>query len=174
MANSPTFSDEQVDYFMQEALNEAKLADAEGEVPIGAVVVYDNQVIARAHNHRETNQLATAHAELLVIELANQVLHSWRLENTALFVTLEPCVMCAGAIINARIPAVYYGADDAKGGATRSLYKLLEDERLNHRVDVHVGIRSQESGKLLKNFFAQIRAKRQRVKSDEANSQQKL
>ena len=108
MNQKPTFSSEQIDYFMQVALNEAKLAETDGEVPIGAVIVKDNDIIARAHNHRELDQIATAHAELLAIEAANRVLGSWRLEDTALFVTLEPCIMCAGAIINARIPSVYY------------------------------------------------------------------
>ncbi|MBU7450917.1 tRNA adenosine(34) deaminase TadA [Leuconostoc citreum] len=164
MIQIPTFSDEQIDYFMQVALNEASIAFNEGEVPIGAVIVKDNQIIAKAHNHREAEQLATAHAELMAIEKANLKLKSWRLENTALFVTLEPCVMCAGAIINSRIAAVYYGADDVKGGATRSLYRLLEDARLNHRVVVHHGIRSEDCGQLLKQFFAQIRLKRQEKK----------
>lgn len=160
MAKVPTFSEQQIDYFMQEALNEAKLAGDEGEVPIGAVIVFENQIIARAHNHRERNQLATAHAELIAIERANQVLQSWRLEDTALFVTLEPCIMCAGAIINARVPAVYYGAQDAKGGATQSLYHLLEDQRLNHRAFVQSDVRAKESSRLLQQFFAKIRAKR--------------
>lgn len=160
MAKVPTFSEPQIDYFMQEALNEAKLAGNEGEVPIGAVIVFENQIIARAHNHCERDQLATAHAELIAIERANQVLQSWRLEDTALFVTLEPCIMCAGAIINARVPAVYYGAQDAKGGATQSLYHLLEDQRLNHRVFVQSDVRAKESSRLLQQFFAKIRAKR--------------
>ena len=160
MAKVPTFSEQQIDYFMQEALNEAKLAGDEGEVPIGAVIVFENQIIARAHNHRERDQLATAHAELIAIERANQALKSWRLEDTALFVTLEPCIMCAGAIINARVPAVYYGAQDAKGGATQSLYHLLEDQRLNHRAFVQSDVRAKESSLLLQQFFAKIRAKR--------------
>lgn len=162
MIQKPIFSQDQIDYFMQVALNEAKIAEKDGEVPVGAVIVKDNQIISRAHNHREAYQLATAHAELLVIEDANQTLKSWRLENTALFVTLEPCIMCAGAIINARIPAVYYGAEDAKGGGTRSLYRLLEDERLNHRVDVHTSIRSEEGGALLQNFFRKVRLRRKK------------
>ncbi|MCT4387158.1 nucleoside deaminase [Leuconostoc pseudomesenteroides] len=160
MAKVPTFSEQQIDYFMQEALNEAKLAGSEGEVPIGAVIVFENQIIARAHNHRERDQLATAHAELIAIERANQALQSWRLEDTALFVTLEPCIMCAGAIINARVPAIYYGAQDAKGGGTQSLYHLLEDQRLNHRAFVQSDVRAKESSLLLQQFFAKIRAKR--------------
>lgn len=167
MSQIPTFSDAQIDYFMQVALNEAKLAANEGEVPIGAVIVKDNQIVARAHNHREAHQLATAHAELLAIEAANDALQSWRLEDTALFVTLEPCIMCAGAIINARVPVVYYGADDAKGGATRSLYQLLEDDRLNHRVEVHPQVRGDEGGALLQDFFGQIRAQRKRNKKSQ-------
>lgn len=101
---------------------------------------------------------------MLAIEAANQVAQSWRLENTALFVTLEPCMMCAGAIINSRIPVIYYGAQDAKGGAVKSLYTLLEDERLNHRVEVHSGIKSDECGQLLQNFFSEIRLKHKLVK----------
>lgn len=164
MANIPIFSDEQINDFMQAALDEARQAESEGEVPIGAVIVHDNQIIVRAHNHREQGQQATAHAELLAIEAANQVAQSWRLENTALFVTLEPCMMCAGAIINSRIPVIYYGAQDAKGGAVKSLYTLLEDERLNHRVEVHSGIKSDECGQLLQNFFSEIRLKHKLVK----------
>lgn len=164
MAKIPEFSPAQIDYFMQEALNEAKQAGQEGEVPIGAVIVHENQIIARAHNHREQDQLATAHAELMAIESANRQLGTWRLEETALFVTLEPCVMCAGAIVNTRIPVVYYGADDAKGGATRSLYTLLEDDRLNHRAQVHPHVRGEEGGALLQDFFQNIRAKRQAAK----------
>lgn len=163
MTQIPIFSAEQIDYFMQVALNEGKLAEAAGEVPIGAVIVRDNEIIARAHNHREAHQLATAHAELVAIESANHVLDSWRLENTALFVTLEPCIMCAGAIINARIPVVYFGAMDSKGGATRSLYHLLEDDRLNHQVEVHAEIRASEGQRLLQDFFGKIR-KKQRAK----------
>ncbi|ADG40921.1 MULTISPECIES: nucleoside deaminase [Leuconostoc] len=164
MTQIPIFSAEQIDYFMQVALNEAQLADEAGEVPIGAVIVKDNEIIARAHNHREAHQLATAHAELVAIESANHILNSWRLENTALFVTLEPCIMCAGAIINARIPTVYFGAADSKGGGTRSLYHLLEDDRLNHRVEVHPDIRASEGGRLLQDFFGKIRKKRQSKK----------
>ncbi|CAM3104573.1 tRNA adenosine(34) deaminase TadA [Leuconostoc rapi] len=164
MTQIPTFSVEQIDYFMQVALNEAKLADEAGEVPVGAVIVRNNEIIARAHNHRESHQLATAHAELIAIESANHLLNSWRLENTALFVTLEPCIMCAGAIINARIPVVYFGAMDSKGGGTRSLYHLLEDDRLNHQVEVHSDIRASEGGRLLQDFFGNIRKKRQSKK----------
>jgi tRNA(adenine34) deaminase len=105
----------------------------------------------------------------MAIEKANRQLDTWRLEETALFVTLEPCVMCAGAIVNARIPVVYYGADDAKGGATRSLYTLLEDERLNHRAEVHPHIRGDEGGALLQQFFGEIRAKRKAAKAQQTD-----
>ncbi|MGX7051302.1 tRNA adenosine(34) deaminase TadA [Leuconostoc palmae] len=169
MNQIPTFSDAQIDYFMQEALNEAKQAGEEGEVPIGAVIVQENQIIARAHNHREAEQLATSHAELVAIEKANQLLGSWRLENVALFVTLEPCIMCSGAIINSRIPIVYYAADDVKAGAAKSLYRLLDDSRLNHRVEVHSQIRHDDSRVLLQNFFANIRKKRRENKSLQKN-----
>ncbi|MDF7627137.1 tRNA adenosine(34) deaminase TadA [Lactobacillaceae bacterium L1_55_11] len=165
MAQIPEFSADQVQAFMDEALVEARRAGELGEVPIGAVVVYNNQVIARGHNLRETDQLATAHAEILAIEAANRALGSWRLENTALFVTLEPCIMCAGAIINARIPAVYFGAVDPKAGATVSLYQLLADQRLNHQVQVVSGVAAEESGALLQDFFRQIRAARKAAKA---------
>ena len=164
MAEAPIFTSAQIDAFMDAALDQARAAGAEGEVPIGAVLVYENEIVARAHNHREQDQLATAHAELMVIEQANRALDTWRLEKTALFVTLEPCVMCAGAIVNARIPAVYYGADDAKGGATRSLYALLEDERLNHRAQVHPHVHEEQAAALLQDFFRDIRARRKAAK----------
>lgn len=161
MRIDPVLTTEEINYFMKEALVEARKAEAIGEVPIGAVIVQGGQIIARGYNHREIDQKATAHAELLAIEAANEALGSFRLENTTLFVTLEPCVMCAGAIVNARIPQVYYGADDPKGGAVRSLHQLLEDSRLNHRVDVHTGLMAQESGRLLQQFFQAIRLRQQ-------------
>lgn len=121
---------------MRLAINEAHKAKALGEVPIGAVIVKEGQVIARAHNLRETLQQPTAHAEHIAIERASEVVGSWRLEECTLYVTLEPCVMCAGTIIMSRIPKVVYGATDSKGGCSGSLMNLLEQPQFNHRATV--------------------------------------
>ena len=126
--------------FMQEALLEAEKAAAIGEVPIGAVLVYNDEIIARAHNLRETTQNALTHAESMVIQEACKKLGSWRLENTTLYVTLEPCPMCAGAILQSRVPRVVYGARDIKAGCVDSLYRLLNDARFNHECEVIEGI----------------------------------
>ena len=126
--------------FMRMAIAEAQQAKVLDEVPIGAVVVHDGQVIGRGHNMREKFQDVTYHAEMLAMMEACTNLHSWRLEDCDLYVTLEPCIMCSGAIINARIENVYYGAADPKAGAVDSLYHLLNDTRLNHQVNVYSGI----------------------------------
>lgn len=130
-----------------------------GEVPIGAIIVKNNEVIASAHNLRETAQLPTAHAEHIAIERASKVVGSWRLEECRLYVTLEPCVMCAGAIVMSRIPKVVYGATDPKGGCSGSLMNLLEESRFNHRAEVIKGVLEQECGDLLRNFFRELRLK---------------
>lgn len=148
--------------YMRLALSEASRAKEKGEVPIGAVVVYQNRVIAKAHNLREITRKANAHAELLAIELANQTLDRWRLEETTLYVTLEPCAMCSGAIVLARIPNVVYGARDKKAGCAGSLMNLLEDSRLNHRATVISGILEEECSAILSNFFKELRQKRKR------------
>src|SRR6266550_727672 len=124
--------------FMSLALEEARAALAENEVPIGCVIVHDptNQVIARAHNRRHNDNDPTAHAELLAIRQASQILKNWRLLDCTLYVTLEPCPMCAGAIVQARLPAVVYGAADPKAGACHTLYQITSDPRLNHRTTV--------------------------------------
>lgn len=145
--------------YMQMAIEEAKKAEALGEVPIGAIIVHDDKVIARAHNLRETTQNATTHAELSAIQDACLELDSWRLEETTLYVTLEPCPMCAGAILQSRIPRVVYGARDPKGGAVHSLYELLNDSRFNHECDVTDGILADECGTILTSFFKAIRAR---------------
>ena len=148
--------------FMQEAINEAKKAEAIGEVPIGAVIVKDNQIIARAHNLREQNQLSSAHAEMLAIEKANQVVGSWRLEGCTLYVTLEPCPMCAGAIVQSRIPTVVYGASDPKGGCCGTIYNLLQEPRFNHESELVTGVLEEECGQLLTNFFRNLRNKKRK------------
>jgi tRNA(adenine34) deaminase len=145
--------------YMDYALGEARRAQAAGEVPVGCVIVHDRQLIAKAHNQRETLQDPTAHAEMLAITAAANHLGSWRLEKTRLYVTLEPCPMCAGAIILSRIPEVYFGAFDPKAGACGSLLNLLEDNRFNHRAAVISGVRGKECGAILTEFFRAIRAK---------------
>jgi tRNA(adenine34) deaminase len=140
-------------HFMQFALREAEAAAAEDEVPIGAVIVHDGRVIASAHNQREQLHDPTAHAEMIAITQAAGVLGDWRLEGCTLYVTLEPCPMCAGAIVLARIPRVVYGAADPKAGAAASLYQLLNDNRLNHRAEVTSGIIATECGAILTRFF---------------------
>ena len=138
---------------MGEALKLAQQASACGEVPVGAIIVRHGQAIAQAHNQRETTKDPTAHAELLAIQLAADVIGDWRLTETTLYVTLEPCPMCAGAIVLARIPRVVYGAADAKAGAVNTLFNLLQDERLNHRAEIISGLLAEESSQLLKSFF---------------------
>lgn len=139
--------------YMQRALAEAQAALAEDEVPIGAVIVHENRIIAAAHNQRETLQDPTAHAEIIAITQASAALRSWRLEGCTLYVTLEPCPMCAGAIVLARVPMVVYGTADPKAGAVDSLYRLLADPRLNHQSAVVPGVLAEECGKLLSEFF---------------------
>lgn len=150
--------------FMKQALEEAQQAALLGEVPIGAVLVYEGKIIARAHNLRETTQNATTHAELLVIQEACKKIGSWRLEDTTLYVTLEPCPMCAGAILQSRVPRVVYGARDQKAGCVDSLYHLLNDERFNHECDVTEGILAEECGQILTDFFKALRDRKKSEK----------
>jgi tRNA(adenine34) deaminase len=147
-----------LDGLMELALREAALAADHGDVPIGAVVAGpDGSVLAQRHNERELARDPTAHAEILALRDAADVLGSWRLEECALVVTLEPCPMCAGAAINARIATIAFGASDPKAGATGSLYNLAVDPRLNHECVVIDGVRAHESAQLLREFFAQRR-----------------
>jgi tRNA(adenine34) deaminase len=142
---------------MRLAYREAEAALAENEVPIGAVIVHDGRVIAAAHNQREQLQDPTAHAEMVAITQAAQSLGSWRLEGCTLYVTLEPCPMCAGAIVQARIPVVVYGTPDPKAGAVNTLYQLLTDTRLNHRCQVVSGVMLGECSSILSRFFQEQR-----------------
>lgn len=139
---------------MLRALAEAALAINENEVPIGAVIVRDERIIASAHNQREQLRDPTAHAEMIAITQAAEALGSWRLNNCTLYVTLEPCPMCAGAIQQARIPRIVYGASDPKAGAIDSLYQLLRDARLNHRAETVGGVLAAECSEMLTRFFA--------------------
>ena len=142
---------------MRLALEEAKAALEADEVPVGAVIVHHGRVVAAAHNQRETLRDPTAHAEMIAITQAAQTLRSWRLEDCALYVTLEPCPMCAGAVVQARIPVLVYGAADPKAGACRSLFELTSDARLNHQAEVVAGILEPECSAVLKEFFASKR-----------------
>ncbi len=144
-------------YFMKEALKEAELAYAKDEVPIGAIIVKDQEIIARAHNLKEGRQNPLAHAELLAIEKASNRLGTWRLHNCSIFVTLEPCPMCAGAIVQARFKRVVFAASDPKSGACGTLYNLVQDERLNHSLEVKSGILADKSSNILKDFFQKLR-----------------
>jgi tRNA(adenine34) deaminase len=143
--------------FMEAALSLAETAAGLGEVPVGALVVHEDRVIGRGYNLKESSGDPTAHAEIAAIREAAKAIGDWRLEQTALYVTLEPCAMCAGAIVNARIPLVVYGCDDPKAGAVKSLYTLLDDPRLNHRAEVVSGVLSQRASALLSAFFESLR-----------------
>ncbi|MBU9721516.1 tRNA adenosine(34) deaminase TadA [Bacillus alkalicola] len=153
-------------YFMREALKEAMGAGQIGEVPIGAVVVSENKIIARGHNLRERDQQSIAHAEMIAISGACNALESWRLENCTLYVTLEPCAMCAGAIVQSRLKRVVYGASDPKGGCCGTLMNLLDEPRFNHTVLTTSGILEEECSSLLTNFFKELRTKRKRKNDD--------
>jgi len=142
---------------MKLALAEAERAFHEDEVPGGAVIVHNERVVARAHNQREQLRDPTAHAEMIAITQAAEALGSWRLDGCTLYVTLEPCPMCAGAILQARIPTVVYGAADPKAGAVHTLYRLLDDTRLNHRTQSVAGVLADECGQILSRFFQRQR-----------------
>jgi tRNA(adenine34) deaminase len=143
---------------MQFALQQAEAAFAVDEVPVGAVILRDARVIAAAYNQREQLHDPTAHAEMIAITQAAEFLGDWRLDRCVLYVTLEPCIMCAGAILQARIPLLVYGAKDPKAGAVESLYHLLDDSRLNHRTATVAGVAADRCGELLSRFFQQQRA----------------
>ena len=155
------------EYYMNLAIEEAKKAATIGEVPIGAIIVHKNEIIARGYNLRETTQNATTHAELLAIQEACAKIGSWRLEETTLYVTLEPCPMCAGAILQSRIPRVVYGARDLKAGCVDSLYTLLNDNRFNHVCEVTEGVLAETCGNLLTTFFRELRMKKKNQKRQE-------
>ena len=145
-------------HFMRLALAQAERAFAEDEVPVGAVIVRQGQVIAEARNQREQLKDPTAHAEMIAITQAAATMSSWRLEECALYVTLEPCPMCAGAILQARVPLVIYGALDPKAGAVDSLFGMLRDSRLNHRAQTTGGVLAAECGEILSRFFKRQRS----------------
>ncbi|EPE60758.1 MULTISPECIES: tRNA adenosine(34) deaminase TadA [Exiguobacterium] len=153
--------------FMRLAIAEAKKAEAIGEVPIGCVIVKGEDVIATGYNRRETDLLAAAHAEMIAIESANTVLGNWRLEDCELFVTLEPCPMCAGAIILSRVKRVVFGARDPKGGCCGTLMNLLQDDRFNHQAEVTENVLAEECGELLTTFFRGLRERKKQARLEQ-------
>lgn len=138
---------------MQKAIDQARIAAENGDVPIGSVIIYKNQIIGKAYNQREQLNDPTAHAEIIALTQAASFLESWRLHDCTIYVTLEPCPMCAGALVLARIDRLVYGCDDPKTGACKSLYNIVQDERLNHRLEVTSGVLAQDCSMLLKEFF---------------------
>lgn len=154
-------------YFMELALQEAGKAAEKEDIPVGAVIVYKGAVIGRRHNQREELQNPIAHAEILALEAASLHLGSWRLHECTLYVTLEPCIMCVGAILQARLSRLVFGCMDPKGGGVWSLYRLCEDPRLNHHPVVTQGILEDECGTILDEFFARLREKKRGVKRAE-------
>ena len=143
--------------FMRIAIDAARIAEENGDVPIGAVIVYENQIIGRAYNQREQLQDPTAHAEIIALTQAAAFIESWRLHGCSMYVTLEPCPMCAGALVLARIDRLVYGCDDPKTGAVKSLYNIVNDERLNHTINVTSGVLAEECSGLLQHFFRRRR-----------------
>ncbi len=142
---------------MQQALAEARAAAAAGEVPIGAVLVHDGKILARSGNRTIRDNDPTAHAEIIVLREAARVLGNYRLADTTLYVTIEPCSMCAGAMIQARVPRLVYGADDPKGGAVRTCFQILSDARLNHQVEVTSGVLAADCAAIIQSFFSERR-----------------
>ena len=157
MSRLKTITEIDDEYWMKRAIAEAGKARTKNEVPIGCVIVRDKRVLARAHNLRESSKDPSAHAELIAIRKAAKKLGSWRLTGVALYVTLEPCLMCMGAIILSRIPVVVFGCHDPKGGAAGSLYDLSNDPRLNHRVSLITGVMERQCSIMLSDFFAKLR-----------------
>ena len=148
---------DQKEYYMKQALKEAEKAYKKLEVPVGAIIVKDGEIIARAHNQKETKTDKTKHAEILAIQKASKKLTSWRLIDCEMYVTLEPCSMCAGAMINSRIKKVYIGANDEKTGAVGSVLNLFNDYTFNHKVETETGIMEKECQEILTQFFKELR-----------------
>ena len=143
--------------FMTAAIKAAFIAEENGDVPIGAVVVYENQIIAKGYNQRHHLNDPTAHAEIVALTAAAEFIGNWRLNGCTMYVTLEPCPMCAGALVNARMDRLVYGCDDPKAGACKSLYNIVQDERLNHCLEVTSGVMAQECSTILSDFFRRRR-----------------
>jgi len=158
-----TEKDEQ---YMHLAIEQAKIAEENGDVPIGAVIVYKNQIIGKAYNQREQLKDPTAHAEIIALTQAAAFLESWRLNGCAMYVTLEPCPMCAGALVLARMDRLVYGCDDPKTGACKSLYNIVQDERLNHKLEVTSGVLEEQCREQLQGFFARRRQENKNSNKD--------
>jgi tRNA(adenine34) deaminase len=152
--------------FMKLAIEQAKIAEENGDVPIGAVIVREGQIIGKAYNQREQLQDPTAHAEIIALTQAAAALENWHLNGCTMYVTLEPCPMCAGALVLARIDRLVYGCDDPKTGACGSLYNIVQDERLNHRIEVTSGVLADECSQLLQQFFQKKREENSKLKTD--------
>jgi tRNA(adenine34) deaminase len=154
MTNDQEKKDQQ---YMRAAIEAARIAEDNGDVPIGAVIVYEDRVIGRAYNQREQLADPTAHAEIIALTQAAEFVGSWRLEGCTMYVTLEPCCMCAGALVLARMDRLVYGCEDPKAGACRSLYSIVQDERLNHRLEVTAGVLAADCSAILQDFFQRRR-----------------
>ena len=152
--------------YMKEALKEAQKAAEMGEIPVGAVIVKDGEIISRGHNLTETTKDPTAHAEMIAIREASKVLGGWRLIGCDMYVTMEPCSMCAGALVWSRIEHLYIGADDPKTGACGSVFNIVQDDRLNHQIAVDRGIMAEESSQLVREFFRNLRNKRKKPEEE--------
>ncbi len=157
---------EREEYFMGLAIEEAKKALTEGDIPVGCVIVLGNRVVGRGHNRREIDNNPLAHAEIVAIEDAAPCFPSWRLLDTEMYVTLEPCAMCSGALVNARIARVVIGAMDEKRGCCGSVINLVDDPAFNHRVEIVTGVREEECSKMLSDFFKEIRKEEKRFRSE--------
>ena len=151
---------------MLKAIDQAYIAEENGDVPIGCVIVHENRVIAKAYNQREQLNDPTAHAEIIALTQAAEYIGNWRLHGCTIYVTLEPCPMCAGALVLARMDRLVYGCDDPKTGACRSLYNIVQDERLNHRLDVKGGVLGEKCTEQLQDFFKRRRVENQRKQQD--------
>jgi tRNA(adenine34) deaminase len=147
------------DFFMKEALREAQKAFDKDEVPIGAIAVYKNQIIGRGHNQTEQLQDPTAHAEILAITAAANALNSWRLNDVEMFTTVEPCIMCSGALVLARVKRIIFGARDEKFGGCGSIFNIVEEEKMNHQIKITAGVMEKEAAALMKSFFVEKRKK---------------
>ncbi len=159
---------EQDQRFMSVAMDAADIAGDNGDVPIGAVIVHHGRIIAKAYNQREQLQDPTTHAEIIALTQAAEAMQNWRLNDCTIYVTLEPCPMCAGALVLARLDRVVYGCDDPKSGAVKSLYNIVQDERLNHRLEVTAGILEPDCKKQLQDFFR--RRRNEKAKSKQSNN----
>jgi len=158
-------NNEQNERWMKVAVDQAEIAAENGDVPIGAVIIYKGQIIGKAYNQREQLNDPTAHAEIIALTQAAEFVGGWRLDGCTIYVTLEPCPMCAGALVLARMDRLVYGCDDPKTGAVKSLFNIVQDNRLNHQLEVSSGVLAEECSKLLQNFFGRRRNEKKELKT---------